>query len=271
MPQFLLRLRNAVDYPLRQLVRWQRGGFRPAYGDKTNLFHDLTEDDRRRAFTLARRLRGDYHLAAFEADSSPVNYRENLFYLAMLEEALVRTGINLPDPVRAADIGPSHWFYVQALHALLRYWGCPEGREVILEGWEADPYRVYADLRSRIDHARGHLRGLTGASYLPHIFERQPARYDLVLMLFPFVFEKDHIDWGLPARMFQPRELLQAAWDSLKPGGILIIVNQGEEEHLAERENLAELGIPVRAAFHQDPLLFTYPFERYALAAVHVP
>ncbi len=269
MFEFLMRLRNAIDYPLRQWIRWRRGGFAPLVGDSMDgLFEHLPAPRRQSAEKLAARLREQYQLAEFERSASATNYRENLFYLHMLETALGRAGVPVPDPLLAADIGPSHWFYVQALHALLRWWQAPAGRAVQLEGYEADPYRVYADLRSRYDHAIGHVRGLTGVSYLPRAFSAQPARFPLLFMLFPFVFEPDHLAWGLPGKLFRPDDLLRAAWDSLQPGGILIIVNQGPEEHARQRERLRAAGIEPVAAYQQDDLFYSYPYKRFVLVAV---
>ncbi len=267
MLQALLRLRNAIDYPLRQFFRWRRGGFVPHASSKEGLFAHLPAPRRKAAEQLEARLREQYHLASFERAASAQNYRENLFYLHMLETALERGGCALPDPLLAADIGPSHWFHVQGLYALLRRWHAPDGRGLQLEGYEADPYRIYSDLRSRYDHAIGHLRGLKGAAYLPRAFSPQPARFSLILMLFPFVFEQDHLEWGLPGLLFRPDDLLHAAWQSLRPGGTLMVVNQGAAEHARQRERLLAAGIEPVAAFAQDDLLYSYPYERFVLVA----
>ncbi len=263
----LLDARNRLDYPLRQLFRWRRSGFRIHPRLEDDPFAALPAGDRPRAAALAGRLASAYHLEGFAAQTTPLNYRENLFYLHLLESALEASAISLPDPVRAADIGPSHWFYVQALAALLRWWRTPRPRQIDLQGYEIDPYRVYADLHSRYDHALGHMRGLPGVRYIPRGFSAQPAAFHLIFMLFPFVFSQDHLEWGLPGSLFQPRALLQAAWQSLQSGGLLIIVNQGEEEHRAQRALLEAEGIPIRAAFRHDPLLFRYSLDRFALTA----
>lgn len=274
MREWFLRLlnllrdaRNRLDYPLRQLFRWRRAGFRihpPAQADP---FAALPPQDRPRAMALAERLTQTYHLESFAAQTTPLNYRENLFYLHLLESALEATQVSLPETVRVADIGPSHWFYVQALAALLRWWQTPRPRPIDLQGYEIDAYRVYADLHSRYDHALGHMRGLAGVTYIPRGFSAQPFTFHLIFMLFPFVFPEDHLKWGLPGNFFQPRGLLQAAWQSLQPGGALIIVNQGEAEHRAQRALLEAEGIPIRAAFRHDALLFRYSLDRYVLTA----
>jgi hypothetical protein len=261
----VMRVRNALDYPLRQLFRWHRQGFAIQRQVWKDPFAHLSAPEGARAREVASRLQGDYHLDAFYQDSTPTNYRENLYYLQMLEEALKRSGAELPGVVNAADIGPSHWFYVQALHALLKWWNCAQGREVVLKGYEVDAYRIYEDYFSRYDHALGHMRGLPGVDYISHGFQQQENQFDLITMLFPFVFERDHLEWGLPTGLFHPENLLQTAWHSLKPGGVLVIVNQGIEEHESQKKRLEADGIPLMAAFHQDPLLFKYAHERFVL------
>jgi hypothetical protein len=260
----LLRLRNTLDYPLRQLFRWRRSGYALRMQSEKGMFDQYSPAERRDAEQAAGRLQTQYHLVALSRDRSALNVQENLYYLQLLEGALARSGGALPaDAVMAADIGPSHWFYVQALYALLKWWNCPSGRSITLEGYEVDAYRVYTDFYSRYDHAQAHMRGLSGVTYIPQGFTRQENRFHLITMLFPFVFERDHLEWGLPTSIFHPDRLLEEAWQSLLPGGILIIVNQGEDEHLAQKQRLQDYKIPVAAAYHQEPLLYHYSIERY--------
>lgn len=265
----LFRLRNAVDYPLRQFFRWRRNGLRLKKQSGEHLFAHLVTEERKRAEELAERLRLEYHLEFLRLNSSSVNYRENLYYLHMLEEGLNRSGVMLPEIINVADIGPSHWFYVQSLYALLRWWNSSGSRVISLKGYEVDAFRIYNDLYSRADHAYAHIRTLAGVEYIPSGFTKQENQYHLITMLFPFVFEKDHLEWGLPSDLFCPNRLLQSAWASLKPGGILMIVNQGIEEHEAQKARLQALGMRPIAAFRQDPLLFQYTIDRYVLVCRH--
>ena len=77
--RLLLRLRNAVDYPLRQNLRLQRGGLKLYRNPEAELFASYNGPRRTAAQSLAARLIQQYHLQDFRADSSPVNFRENLF------------------------------------------------------------------------------------------------------------------------------------------------------------------------------------------------
>jgi len=141
-----------------------------------------------------------------------------------------------------------------------------------LIGFEADAYRIYNDLHSRQDYARAHLRGLPieRVHYEPRAFAAQPAAYDLVTLFFPFVFERDHLAWGrdhlawgLPRGLFRPQVLLAAAWASLRPGGTLLVVNQGEDEHMAQKAMLTASGMPIAYATRFESPLFHYPLSRY--------
>jgi SAM-dependent methyltransferase len=274
----LYTLRNALDYPLRQFFRWRRAGLRLRNEPKDNLFTHLPPDQRASAQATADRLQARYSLDYLRAHSTARNFRENLFYLELLERALDSTDLTGRvklrfaqdlSGLRAADIGPSHWFYVHALYGLWQWWGGAQ-REVTLTAYEGDAFRVYHDLHSRWDHAQAHKQGLPEdrVRYEPHAFTRQPATFDAVTMLFPFVFIKDHLEWGLPRGAFDPAQLLAEAWSSLKPGGVLILVNQGEAEHAAQRQMLEQQSIPVSAAFRHDSLLFQYDPPRFVLVAV---
>ena len=272
----LLKLRNQVDYPLRQALHLGRSGLRFTNESKQDLYSHLPPARRRAAEKTERRLRQQYHLEALYQHSTADNYRENLYYLDLLEKALQAAGDPLPSPLAAADIGPSHWFYVQALWAALCWWDAPQERQVDLTGYEVDAYRLYADFRSRLEHARAHLEGLPGSKVrcLPQGFSRQPGRFDFIAMLFPFVFLHDHLEWGLPQGLFDPFSLLQDAWDSLKPGGVLLIINQGQEEHEAQARMLSRLesgpgAALVQTAFQHHSDLYHYDIPRFVLVCRH--
>jgi hypothetical protein len=261
-------LRNWIDYPLRQLVRWRRGGLALRNEPKDGLYDHLPEEARRQAYDMADRLCRQYHLEELFQHTTADNYRENLYYLALIERALDEAQLTLPLEIAAADIGPSHWFYAPALWAALAWRRSEAARRVQLNAYEPDAYRVYADFYSRHDHALAHSAGLPGAHFVPRPFTSQPAGFDVITMLFPFIFLADHLRWGLPLAKFDPLGLLGAAWESLKPGGALIIANQGEAEHAAQRNLLTQAGASPAAAFRYESPLYTYDLPRYLLVAI---
>ena len=171
----------------------------------------------------------------------------------------------MPDPLEVIDIGPSHWFYIHALWSFCTSYQATSSRKVHIRGYEVDPYRVYADFHSRYDHAQAHMAGLDGVEFIPRAFSSGQPPADLITMFFPFVFDRDHLEWGLPLSIFKPIDLLQHARNNLKPGGVLLVVNQGEAEHDRQAAMFTELNIPVLASFHMDPLLFHYDYDRFIL------
>ena len=81
-------------------------------------------------------------------------------------------------------------------------------------------------------------------------------------MLFPFLFSRDSDDWGLPRHLFRPAELLGRIWSCLRPGGVLLVANQGEAERDEQRRLFARAGIvattePFESAF------WAYDLARY--------
>ncbi|MBN1536487.1 MAG: hypothetical protein JW908_07130 [Anaerolineales bacterium] len=259
--------RNLLDYPLRQFFRWQRKGLHIKNEAKDALFTCLPEPDHTQAQATAGRLLKEYHLEALYSSSTMDNYCENLYYLEMLESALTILKPSLPDRIAAADIGSTHWFYVQALYAALKWWQYPAGREVALSGYERDAYRVYANFHSRYDHALAHINNLPGVEYKPYAFMIQSSAFDIITHFFPFIFLPDHLEWGLLPWQFNPSELLNTAWLSLKPGGLLIIANQGKEEHQTQLELLNRAGITVNASFPFSSPFYHYDIPRFVCVA----
>ena len=204
----ILKFRNLLDYPLRQFFRWRRAGLKFDNQSKQNIFSHLPSEQMNQTVEYERSYRERYHLGDLYNHSRVRNYCENLFYLEMMEKTLDALEIDLPDACLVADVGPSTWFYVHAQYNLLRWWRAPAGRTVALQGYEMDAYRVYRNFHSRADIALAHLRDLKEARYIPEKFTRQENTFDLVFMLFPFVFVKDHLEWGLPTSHFRPSDLL---------------------------------------------------------------
>lgn len=256
-------LYNAIDYRLRQLIAWRRAGLSIKNEPKDGLYSKLDASQRMRAVRTAERLVNTYHLREFRDKSGVTNFLENLYYLEMLETALNQAEITLPPELCAADVGTSHWFYVRALYALLGWWNASKCRQVTLHGYENDPYRVYADLHSRYDHAEAHMAHLPGVLFMPEPFKWNPNTYHLATLLFPFVFLADHLRWGLPRRLFNPQQLICDIWSSLKEGAPLIVVDQGEAEAVAMGKLLAQQSIPICAGFRFDSLFFAYDLPRY--------
>jgi len=264
----IISFRNKLDFKIRQMVRWKRGGLQLSRVSKTNVFTPLAAPEKQRAKGIEARLLRTYDFQDVIDRGDKDNYCINLYYLELLETTFNLFDRKLPQTVDVADIGCSSWFYVRALHSFLSGWRMDAGKRIInLTGYELDAYRPYFNLFSRYDYAHVFSKNLTHTRYVPEGFQLQKESFDIVCQFFPFVFTKDHLEWGLPAEYFFPGDLLQDAWSSLRKDGILLVVNQGIEEHERQKELFAGLKITPGVSFRVDSHLFHYGIDHFVLGA----
>jgi hypothetical protein len=255
-------LRNRVDYPLR---RWIRPRFPVRSIEAVGLdvaVAELAPGEQ----TRARALIDEYGLRELAARGRRRDVLENLYYLELLTTGLERVEARLPDTIEALDAGCSDWFYAPALIASLKHWRTETPRTVQAWGLEADPGRRYADGHSREDWAAWYAEGLAEAHYVPHDVRTFQGEVDFATMLFPFIFNRDGDDWGLPRSLFRPDELLTHVWARVRPGGVLLIANQGEDEAAEQRRLCTSVGIDLTWSGRFESPFWHYPLERY----VHV-
>lgn len=245
-----------LDFPLRQRIHWRRGAPKLPHESKRGLFNPD-------AAPGARRLVQTYDLQAWERGSGRGAFEASLFYLEMLERAFATANVSLPDKLRAVDVGPSDWFYVQTLHAFLTLWRAPSPREVCLDGVELDPWRLYRDLRSRADWAQAYIGSLPAVQYLTTDIRHYEQAVQVAFLFFPFLFRADLRRWGLPRRYLQPAALLNHVVSLVEPGGVLFIVNQGEAERDAQHAFLRAAGLEVTWSDRHVSPLATFEPERY--------
>jgi len=259
-------LRNAIDFPIRRAIRWKRGRPTKAPLDKGSAYAHLNGDVLRTTQERALALIEEYGLASFASACTLKQYTTNLFYLEMLVTTFKRADFTFDGEaaIKTMDVGPGAWTYASALHSFLSRWGCENRRPVDLQGMEIDAFRVFNDLHSRFDHAEKNLDGLDGVRFSAEPFTPAPDHFDLVTLFYPFVLLPDHLEWGLPRKLFQPGELLENSWRSLKPGGVLFVANQGPDEFEEQKALFTAAGIPDGPSFHFESELHHYEIPRYA-------
>lgn len=253
-------LRNAIDYPIRRLIRLRRGAPALPAEPKEELFPPEVMGE-------AQRLVRAYGLEEWARESGRTDFAASLFYLQMLERAFAEAGVALPKSIRAVDAGCGDWFYVPPLYGLLRHYGAAPPRQVTLDGVELDAWALYQGFHSRYDWAQAFSSDCEGATYLPQDIRRYGRPVDIAFMLFPCLFADDLRRWGLPRRFLRPAEYLRHVWGLVRPGGWLVVANLGEAERQAQHQLLAGASIHIQWwGVHTSPL-FRYQEPRFITVA----
>ncbi len=231
--------RNRFGFALRNFLRWTLpGAYRETACDQTGL-PELGPD----AARLVDTLHGRYDLPDLTQAASRERYLETLAYLEWLEyfrqkrpaafSAIMDDALSL----RWLDAGAKNWAYVEALYAFIQ---ANHGPNFQLDGVELDPHRRYVNLQTRQQAALSYIQDLPNTRYHSgNLLDwRQPAH--IISHFLPFVFKEPHLAWGLPLNYFNPQLLLNHLLSRLEPGGLMLIVNQGEAEAQAQQVLLEE-------------------------------
>ncbi|MCA8949720.1 MAG: class I SAM-dependent methyltransferase [Planctomycetes bacterium] len=236
---------NELAFAVRSRVRWRRGCPAISGSGVDGQFGWLAGREREHASQLAARFERELDPGTLRGAVSPLVFAENLALFERL--GALTDGVALAgDRIAAADVGCGAFGYAPALQHWLARLGGGAPRPVRLRGIEIDGYGIYRDGHSRADHAERHaaLAG-DGVSFEVADFVRlELPPQDVVTMLFPFLSTYSLLQWGAPLHHLKPRRLLRRAVVSLRPGGLLVVVNQTK----AESERLADLlaGAPVK-------------------------
>lgn len=178
---------------------------------------------RARAETLAAR----YDLAPLLAVCGAVERAESLYVLDLLDQhGLAGDGV----AGRGLDVGSKNGAYLPGLAAA---W--PGGWDAV----EIDAHRRYWTLHTRRARGEAMAAALPGCAFHAADVRDLPGAWARLTWLLPFVTETPHRAWGLDRATFGPDGLLADVLGKLAPGGVMLLVNQGEEERDAQGELLA--------------------------------
>lgn len=245
---------NELAFAVRSRVRWQKGAPAVVAEPELETFDWLAGEPQARAAAreLAARLEQRYDLAALRAVAPRLVRAENLAILERLlalgdgvelEDGKHRAGPKRADELCALDVGCGVFQYA----AGLRQWlGTLAGdRAVRLRGIEIDGYGIYRDGHSRADHGQSWAAAAgPGVSYEVADFTRLDVPpQDVVSLFFPFLNAFSLLTWGSPLHHLKPRRCLERAVDAVRPGGLLVVVNQTPAEGARLRSLL--VGLPV--------------------------
>lgn len=252
MKYFFKNLKNYVDFFLRQKLIFSRKKYFVENESKEGLLQGKEETEREKI------LSEKFHLNYLKSNSTRRNYLENLYTLDVLDKYLP---IDFQENLKVLDIGCKNWFYVQGEYFFFKKF-C---NDLTLKGIEIDANRLYTNLYSRKEVAKFYIRDLKSTEYIVGNLLEQEDKYDYIVWILPFVFEEPLLKWGLPLSIFQPEKLLKKAYEILKPGGKMVIINQGVNEYNKQKSlcdtlntNYEEIG-EIRSPFLQ------YESNRYLI------
>ncbi len=230
----LLAVFNPVFFRLRNAVRFRRSGYSERREHPPQERLELDVAARAGILPLANGL-------------SEWSWRANLHVYDLLSAILDRTPPAKSKGASVLDVGSKNFEYAPGLLGALR--GRFEG-PVMLTGIELDAYRVYRGMHSRFDAAEYFLdlsatlfRDSPRGRYLAGNVLRHRETYDLITWFSPFLTPFPHLRWGLSRSSLEPRATLEHVLSLLRPGGMLIVVNQEPDESTIQRELFAASGV----------------------------
>ncbi len=245
---------NRVRFALRRALRFSRGAPTLPNEPKDALFDYLEGAARTKAEARAEQLLGAYDLTRLREHSTRVAMRENLYVLDLLDTHAA-AHLTRVTAASVVDVGSKDFVYAPALFALAERWS---EEPPALTGVEIDGHVVYADLRSRADHAAAWaaLAGTTARYCVQDFLAFTPAApATLVTIFYPFVTRFALLRWGLPVSEYRPEALLAHAVSILGDGGVLVIINHTHEERDLLRAQMETIVGVVRA--HGDDVTST--------------
>lgn len=235
--------KNSIDFCLRNFFSWQSGVYQdhtksgPVIVDQPAGFHDALQGLKHTG----------YSLSAVQERLPEHRYREALAYLQWLDYAAE----NVPECFELlahgsepfhhwVDVGAKNWSYVEAFPLFIhhRILNQQSATPYQLTGIEVDAHRRYTNLKTRGQAAQTFVKAIPQARYISGDFLDWYGQADVISHFLPFVFEDPLLSWGLPLHLFKPVQLLAHGLKQLKPTGLMVIVNQGEDEYLQQRQLL---------------------------------
>ncbi|MFT3708577.1 MAG: hypothetical protein QM817_13075 [Archangium sp.] len=186
----------------------------PAWKSLASLESMRAELDADRLALLAARYPS---LQRWNAICSAQDWRESLYVLDVLRQHLPR---KLPAG-RALDVGSKNGTYLPGLvTAQPRGW----------DACELDAHRRYAWGATRRAYGERMASAFEGCEFHARDVRELEGPWSLVTWFLPFLSEGPLDAWGVPRTHFAPASLLDHVAKRLVPGGVMLIVNQGERE-----------------------------------------
>lgn len=233
---------NRLHFALRNFLSWTPGHYRETPAGPS-CWQGFDPKDMAQAQALLSR----YSLDTLPNRAARARVLETLTYLDWLDRmsqtcpgwfaALAQHSESPEYTFRWLDVGAKNWAYGEALSSFITQ---RIGLDFHLDGLELDPHRRYINGHTRGQAARKFMAAVPQAAYHEGDIRHWRQSTTVASLFLPFVFEEPHLAWGLPLDYFDPPAMLAHVLALLQPGGLLIIVNQGEAEAEAQERLLRQ-------------------------------
>ena len=227
MAYFFSNIKNSFDFFLRNRIIFSRKN----YYEKAQNVSDIFVDDEEENFY--NRLKDKYG-DGLEKDLNKRNFLENIYFLNIFDKYI---SLNKSDNITVLDIGSKNWSYVKSEYMYFK----SKYENFVLNGIELDAYRLNSNFYTRYEIAKFYTKGLNNTNYIAGDFMAHEQKYDCIIWILPFVTQYPLIKWGLPLKYFQPENMLLHAFNLLKEGGEMLIINQGEKEYEIQQKLIKNL------------------------------
>ncbi|MFZ5442628.1 MAG: hypothetical protein ACOZQL_21645 [Myxococcota bacterium] len=218
----------------------------PAWKRTVSLASLRGELDAQRLSALERR----FELSSWARLCNAQDWRESLYVLDVLTTHLPRS---LPEG-RALDVGSKNGAYLPGLvTAVPRAW----------DAVELDAHRRYAWGSTRRVYGERMAAAFPGCRFIAGDVRTLDGPWALVTWFLPFLTPEPLAAWGLPARALAPEALLRHVVARLVPGGVLLVVNQGEHEAELQQALFDELGLQPKVLGRIESPLSPFKKPRY--------
>ena len=252
MISFFNDLRNRFDFFLRSHITFSRKD----YSEATN--KEILEN----VITDYKNLSTKYNLNLLE-NLSARNVLENLYFLNIFDKYLTKKP---NQTLSLLDIGSKNWNYVKSEYLFLS----SLSNEPKLDGIELDAYRLNCQFYSRYKIAKFYTKDLKNTNYISGDFIKHKGKYDYIIWILPFITEYPLQKWGLPLKYFKPKEMLNHAFELLKEGGEILIINQGEEEYKIQQDLNKKLNIQTEYYSEAEDKLNLFKNKRFVSKIIKV-
>jgi len=178
------------------------------------------------------------------------DWRESLYVLDLLSRLLPA---DLPAG-RALDVGSKNGTYLPGLATAQ-----PRGWDAV----ELDAHRRYLWGTTRRAYGEAMARHFGGCRFIAGDVRSLEGPWAVVTWFLPFLSQAPLESWGLPVRELVPELLLRHVTERIVPGGVLLVVNQGEHEAELQHALFKRLKLKVEVLGKLDSKFSPFRRERF--------